>query len=114
MTSCAAGSYQPAALEAAWLQIVNVEKVGELDFQSYCTGPMRRALEAQLSHRHDECARLPRNKGWRECVFLPREPDDASCMRCGGARVCVEPLVEVLRNPRVPCMTCECHTPSRF
>ena len=105
MTSCTARSYQPAALELAWANAVHASRVGELEFQSYCTGPTRRALEAHLILRHDECALLPRNKGWRECVFLPRDPADASCMRCGGERVCVEPLVEVLRNPRVPCMT---------
>ena len=32
-------------------------------------------------------------------------PADGSCLRCGAATVCVEPLVEILRAPAIPCAT---------
>jgi hypothetical protein len=112
--SCAPESYRPSALEREWLRLVSAG-IGDLEQPEFCA--QRKALAAKLGRGSDLrplCGASLRLRGahTQSCALHPPgggaavgHPLDGSCLRCGGELVCIEPLVDLLRSPFVPCQT---------
>ena len=110
--------YEPSRLEAEWLQLVRGKtKVGELTHADFCqrratlSEKLGRSANFEANDMRPSCATRVSGplsaacKSYRNPVTVDERPVDGSCLRCSGAVVCIEPLVELLRSPLVPCLS---------
>ena len=71
--------YTPSSLEVAWADVWTQWEIQRT--------PVTQAVLCEASSR----------------LGAPQRPRDASMFTCGSSQVEIEPLVGILRNPRVPC-----------